>query len=543
MKDLFIKIGLLLQNYTLAQRFIFIFMGATMMSSLIALLFWANSTDYVTLYSDLSPSEANRIVEGLSKDGIEYEISSSGTTVLVPDDQVNSLRLKFNRVEYGDEIVGFNVFDKSNFGMTTFMQKVNLQRALEGELTKTINQMEEVRQSRVHLVIPEKRLFDDSQSGSASIVLYLEPNSYLSNKQTRGLAVLVSNSIDGVDMEDVSIVDAEGNVLFEEKIEENEKLAGSSEWDVKENVENKMQQKVQIMLDQLLGSGNSSVQVAVNINFDKTERTSEIFDSENPSIISEERNFEAGMRIDSTSYNNENSITNYELNKTVEHYISGSAKITRITVAALVNGKYENVDNEGEIIKKYLPRNNEEKNEIAALIKQTIGFDLNRGDEVKVANLEFDHTEVDKAQMFFTEMERKESINKWISRGLMTLALIAMMFFVVNLTHSLPGPPTVELEEAEATLGLEAPEDMLALTGATSDSDDYSELDDDSSMPDIPRPEDHISTLSLESEALLKAKDIMTDDISNFVDGHPDNAAKLIRTWLAQDLTINSNEG
>lgn len=543
MKDLFIKIGLLLQNYTLAQRFIFIFMGATMMSSLIALLFWANSTDYVTLYSDLSPSEANRIVEGLSKEGIEYEISSSGTTILVPDDQVNSLRLKFNRVEYGDEILGFNVFDKSNFGMTTFMQKVNLQRALEGELTKTINQMEEVKQSRVHLVIPEKRLFDDSQSGSASIVLYLEPNSYLSKKQTRGLAVLVANSIDGVDMEDVSIVDAEGNVLFEEKIEENEKLAGSSEWDVKENVENKMKQKVQIMLDQLLGGGNSSVQVAVNINFDKTERTSEIFDSENPSIISEERNFEAGMRVDSTSYNNENSITNYELNKTVEHFVSGSAKITRITVAALVNGKYENVDNEGEIIKKYLPRNNEEKNEIAALIKQTIGFNLDRGDEVKVANLEFDHTEVDKAQMFFSEMERKESINKWISRGLMTLALIAMMFFVVNLTHSLPGPPTVELEEAEATLGLEAPEDMLALTGATSNSDDYNELDADLSMPDIPRPEDHISTLSLESEAVLKAKDIMTDDISNFVDGHPDNAAKLIRTWLAQDLTINSNEG
>jgi flagellar M-ring protein FliF len=543
MKELLIRIGLLLQNYTLAQRFIFIFTGTIMISSLIALLFWANSTDYVTLYSDLSPSEANRIVEDLNKDGIEYELNSTGSSILVPDDQVNSLRLKFNRVEYGDEIIGFNVFDKSNFGMTTFMQKVNLQRALEGELTKTINQMKEVKQSRVHLVIPEKRLFDDSQSGSASIVLYLEPNSYLSTKQTRGLAVLVANSIDGVDMENVSIVDAEGNVLFEEKTDEDKKLAGSTEWDVKENIEFKMKEKVQAMLDQLLGSGNSSVQVAVNINFDKIERTSEIYDSENPSIISEEQNFEAGMRVDSTSYNNENSITNYELNKTVEHFISGSATITRVTVAALVNGKYENIDNEGEIIRKYLPRNNEEKNEIASMIKQTIGFDSNRGDEVKVANLEFDRTEVDKAQMFFSEMERKENINKWVSRGFMTLALVAMMFFVVNLTHSLPGPPIVELEDAEATLGLEAPEDILSLTSETGVMENSGEIDNESSMPDIPRPEDHISTMSLETEALLKAKDIMTDDISNFVDDHPDNAAKLIRTWLAQDKPTNSNKG
>ena len=543
MRDLFIRIGLLLQNYTLAQRFIFVFAGITMLSSIIAILFWANSTNYVPLYSDLSPSEANRMVEELNKEGISYEINSRGTSISVSDDQVNSLRLKFNRVEYGDQIDGFNVFDKSNIGMTSFMQKVNLQRALEGELTKTINQLQEVKQSRVHLVIPEKRLFEDADAGSASIVLYLESNSYLSKKQTRGIAVLVANSVDGIEMESVSIIDAEGNVLFEEKVEEEEKLAGSNEWDVKDNVESKLKDKVQTMLDQLLGDGNSSVQVAVEINFDQTERTSEIYDSENPSIISEERNFESGMRVDSTSYNNENAITNYELNKTVEHFVSGAAKIERITVAALVNGKYENVDNEGEIIKKYLPRDNEEKNEIAALIKQTIGFDNTRGDEVKVANLEFDRSEVEKAQMFFDQMERKESMNKWISRILMILALAAMMFFVVNLTHSLPGPPTVELEEAEATLGLEAPEDMLALTGGTTEEEDYSELDYESSMPDIPRPEDHISTLSLEAEARLKAKDMMTDDINNFVDVHPDNAAKLIRSWLAQDKFKNINKG
>lgn len=542
MRDLFIKVGLLLQNYTLAQRFIFVFAGVTMLSSMIAILFWANSTDYVALYSDMSPSEANRIVEDLKKEGIKYEINSTGTSISVPDDQVNSLRLKFNRVEYGDQIDGFNIFDKSNIGMTTFMQKVNLQRALEGELTKTINQMQEVKQSRVHLVIPEKRLFEDDESGSASIVLYLESNSHLSKKQTRGIAVLIANSVDGIEMESVSIIDAEGNVLFEEKVEEEDQIAGSNEWEVKENVESKMKDKVQIMLDQLLGNGNSSVQVSVKINFDQIERTSEIYDSENPSIISEERNFESGMRIDSTSYNNENSITNYELTKTIEHYSSGAAKIERITVAALVNGKYENIDDDGEIIKKYIPRNNEEKNEIAALIKQTIGFDNLRGDEVKVANLEFDNSEVEKAQMFFNEMERKETMSKWTSRILMLLALAAMMFFIVNLTHSLPGPPSVELEEAEATLGLEAPEDMLALTGGNTEEESYNELNDESSMPDIPRPEDHISTLSLEAEALLKAKDMMTDDISKFVDVHPDSAAKLIRTWLAQDKFKKGNK-
>ena len=139
-------------------------------------------------------------------------------------------------------LFGINI-DKSNFGITTFMQKVNLQRALEGELPITINQMEEVKQSRVHLVIPEKHLFKDTNSGSASIVLYFEPKAYLSKKQTRGVAVLLANSVEGIEMESVSIIDAEGNVLFEEKINDEKKLAGSSEWDVKENVESKMQEK------------------------------------------------------------------------------------------------------------------------------------------------------------------------------------------------------------------------------------------------------------------------------------------------------------
>lgn len=534
MKELLVRVGLLLQHYSLAQRFVIIFVGVTMVSSLIALLFWANSTNYETLYSDLSPGEANRIVEEMNKDGIEYELGASGTTILVPADQVSSLRLKFNRIDYGDVITGFDVFDKTNIGMTSFMQKVNLQRALEGELTKTINQMEEVKHSRVHLVIPEKRLFEEDDHGSASIVLYLEQGSYLSRQQTRGIAVLVANSVDGIELENISIVDAEGNVLFEEIVETNEEFAGSDEWEVRDNVEENLQVKVQGMLDQLLGQGNASVQVAVDINFDQTERTSEIFDAENPSILSEERNFESGMRIDSTSYNNENSITNYELNKTVEHYVSGSAKIERITVAALVNGKYETVDDGDDIVKKYLPRTEEEKDEIAELIKQTIGFDEDRGDEVKVANLEFDYSEVEKAQLFFEEMERQDSINTWISRSLMLVGLAAMMFFVVNLTHSLPGPPTIELEEAESTLGLEAPEDMLALPEGAED-EDLPEEDYQPEVPDIPRPEDHISTLSLEAEAMLKAKDMMTDDITYFVDDKPEDAAKLIRNWLALD--------
>ena len=133
MKELLVRVGLLLQHYSLAQRFVIIFVGVTMVSSLIALLFWANSTNYETLYSDLSPGEANRIVEEMNKDGIEYELGASGTTILVPADKVSSLRLKFNRIDYGDVITGFDVFDKTNIGMTSFMQKVNLQRALEGE--------------------------------------------------------------------------------------------------------------------------------------------------------------------------------------------------------------------------------------------------------------------------------------------------------------------------------------------------------------------------------------------------------------------------
>jgi flagellar M-ring protein FliF len=203
------------------------------------------------LYRNLDSQEAGQIIDQLRGSKVPYRISEGGTEILVPSSKINDVRLNLAAQGYPKSgIIGYEIFDQTNLGMTDFLQKVNYRRALEGELTKTISSLKEVESARVHLVIPEQRLFkEDEKQPTASVVLYLNRSKPLSQRQIEGIAYLVSSSVEGLPAENVTILDASGRLLSAPRQTDQLAQLSSSQLDVKKNIEAYLQEKAQSMLD------------------------------------------------------------------------------------------------------------------------------------------------------------------------------------------------------------------------------------------------------------------------------------------------------
>jgi hypothetical protein len=178
----------------------------------------ANKVEYVPLYSGLEENQAGAVIDKLEKSKIPYRITEGGKTITVPYEKADKIRLRFAGEGLPATGVGYEILDKKTWGMTNFLQKVNYKRALEGELTRTIRELEEVETARVHLALPEERLFgEDRVEPSASVLVRLKPGFKLSSSQAQGIATLLAHSIEGLNLSNVSIIDFNGNILFPEE--------------------------------------------------------------------------------------------------------------------------------------------------------------------------------------------------------------------------------------------------------------------------------------------------------------------------------------
>jgi len=527
-------IGRFLKRYSIGQRILIVTVFIGILSSIIALVVWANRPEYSVLYTDMDPSVAGKIVSELRDMKVKYQLKSGGKTILVPSDKVAELRLKFAEEGYsGIKVTGYEIFDNAKVGMTTFMQRLNMRRALEGELMKTINQFPEVKSCRVHLVLPEERLFEERKKGSASVVLYLQPGRYLTEDQVRGIAALVANSVEGIEPEDVVVVDSEGNILS--RAPEEEKALGSvgSQWEIKHSIENRLQRKVKEIVESVVGRNNAVVKVAVDLSFDRIERTVEKYDPDNVVVVSEETHTENLVSADTSNKTNEqhtreNVVTNYELGKAIEHYVGEPSRVKKISVAVLVNGTYRTVkDGRGRETKQYVPRSNRELEQIAALVKSAIGYDETRGDIVEVQNLKFDETAVEAEKQYFVREERKNLIVNILNKGLIVVALVALFFILRSLlktttTALVALPGEVELK-AELPAGAPAEAEKLPPGEKEKAEIAVEELE-----------EKYMAKLSPEAQAKLRAKDKMTQEVIRFAKSNPEAAAQLIKSMIQQ---------
>ncbi len=400
---------------------------------------WLGEINYSTLYSNLDGADAGEIVSYLNEEKIPYNLSDGGRTISVPSGKVYDVRISMasqGMPRAGN--VGYAIFDQSNLGMTEFLQNLNFRRALEGELMRTIMQLSDVDAARVHIVMPKDRLFkEDKKEATASVVLKLRRGS-LSKSQMAGITHLVAASVEGLRPENISVIDQNGNLLSSHS--ESDALAGltSSQLEVRKNVESYLENKAQSMLDGVVGLGRSIVRVTVALDFQQVEKTFETYDPNSAVIRSQQKTEETGSTSEKLAENNESkdesrgetTTTNYEINKSVEHIIGAVGNLKRISVAVLLDYvQKERETGAGEVETVYEPRPQIEIDRITAIVKNAVGFDPQRSDQIEVVNITFDKTSIEQDMDKLDQIMQQEfyfDVGKKV--GMVLLGIFAFLY-------------------------------------------------------------------------------------------------------------------
>ena len=491
------------QALTMPQRIGLVVVLALGIAVIPVLALMGKDPDMGVLFANLEREDVQAIVGHLGQQGIPYEVSPSGNTIMVPSGKVHELRLQMateGLPETGG--VGFEIFDRVGLGVTQFVQKMNYRRALQGELARTISQISEVEKTRVHLVIPERRLFTtDQQPAQAAVVLTLRRGGKLSQSQVQGVTHLVSNSVEGLEPAEVTVVDSHGQVLSSTVAQKESQLT-TSQVEMQRSVEHDLEGRVQSMLDKVLGRHKSVVRVSTTLDFRQVEVTEETYDPESQVVRSENRSQEkvteesavsGGVPGVRSNVPNDGEITegnkpkeakrknetlNYELNRKVSKIIEPTGSIKRLSVAVLVDGTYAPVKgadagtDASDMEMKYVPRSEEEMSKLIDIVKKAVGFSEQRGDEIEVVNTPFEATPLKEGDEHVVTMVQS-FLATW--GGLikptvfLVLGLLVLLFVVRPMVASLITPPaepvpipveglpaTVAEYEAEIT---ETPED------------------------------------------------------------------------------------
>jgi len=413
---------------------------------LVYLIVSSNSrSDYAVLYNELSAQDAGKIAEKLKESKVQYKLEDGGSTILVPKDQVYETRIQLASEGLPESnLVGYEIFDNTNLGMSDFVQKLNYRRAMEGELARTINSLEEVKSSRVHIVIPEKALFkEDQKEPTASVTLQLKPGKTISNASILGIQNLIAKSVEGLNPDNVTIIDNRGKIISQEAIDKNS-IAGltASQQQMQMQTDQYLTQKVQSLLDNVLGAENSSAKVTSDLNFTQIERTITDYDPNRQVIRSEQNITEKSQATDSLNFpavnstkDQSNTITNYEIPQTVERIVNEVGNINRITVSVLVNGKTQIVEKNGTKTLEYTPRTSEELEQLTLAVKNAVGFDPLRNDQISVLNVPFDNS-------YYEELLKENKPVPFIEKPenqkliLLIVIILISVFFMYRLLHS-----------------------------------------------------------------------------------------------------------
>ena len=420
-KALLHQISQIYQKLSLKQKIVAGSSIVLVVAFLVFLTLYKSKSDsfagYSVLFENISPSDSALIVDQLNKDGIKYKLANEGT-ILVPTSDVYKERIAVATLGIPKESkIGFEIFDKQEFGATDAEQRVKFQRALEGELARTIESLSSIQKATVRIAIPKESVFTERQAlPTASIVVELKPGVSLNAKQIFGIKNLVAASVTNLSTENVKIVNQDGVALGDEDVEfDSDAIAQQIRY--KREFENNYEQKIVNVLAPIVGGADKVVaKVNIDFDFDKKDTKSEVYDPNNvvrsESNIEEKRQGSAPNEVggvpgavsnigpvqgldDSTlkeQYNKSSQQTNYEISKKVTNVKGQFASINRVSAAVVIDGLYQSKKDKdgkptGEL--EFTPLTKEQRESITNLIKQSIGYNQNRGDEVSLDNFEF----------------------------------------------------------------------------------------------------------------------------------------------------------
>jgi flagellar M-ring protein FliF len=376
-----------------------VLLGALATASVISVTvfsLWLQNEETAVLFTNLSPEDASVALDELAKQDVKGELINGGTTILVPEKSVHRLRVELaGKGIPSSGTVGFEIFDGKQYGLTEFLQNVNFKRALEGELTKSIESLQGIQSARVHLVLPKPSIFKKLDApATASVVLQLGRGARLQENQIYGIQSLVAGSVENLDSSQVTVIDQFGKVLSVE-IKGGETGRTEDQLTLRKEVEGYLTQKVGLMLDRVLGPGRSIVQVDATLNFEKIDSERETFDPRATVVRSEVRNETTDTVNGNTDDNN---TTNYEINRTVEHIVGDTGGVNRLSVAVFVDGHYEAAQNDTPPL--YLPLTEDEMAQLRRIVQTAVGLDPARGDQIEIVNMQFSQPEVTEPDPF-----------------------------------------------------------------------------------------------------------------------------------------------
>ena len=485
---------------------LFVAMGIVI--SMILIITWATKTQYKLLYSELTQEDSAKIQQILNNAKIDFQPKNGGAEIYVSEDQVDNMRLEIAKMGVDfNSTVGYEIFDKQAFGTTSFVQKINKQRALEGELMKTIKHIRGIKRARVHLSLPESSPFvSEKKPPSASIVLDLDRGLVLTKDEIRGIQNLVAASVDGMRFKNVVIIDSKGEKLTE-NMGDMMAQETANRLALESKVNRKYEQQIEEILKRVVGEGKVIAKVNVKMDFTEAYETKTTYDGENTAVVSEVDNKQnlngsrpspqgiPGARsnlpgeqpqpgIPETKNNVDKSLVtrNYNVPKTITKSKKPTADIKKLTVAVMVDGKripvldesgQPTLNEDGMPVTKYEPWTDAEIANFKQIVASAIGIAEGRGDQIVIKNMEFAKEDLSEAEALLRQRENREII-KNLTKYLMIGVLISLLFFVVvrpfiqwvteNTVESIEDflPKTIEeLEKIQANQKLPGLEDAL----------------------------------------------------------------------------------
>jgi len=504
---------------------------------LLAFAFWAQTPEYAVAYTDLSQEDAAAVVEKLKEMKVPYEISGGGSVLKVPSKDLYDVRLQLasQGLPQGG-VVGFEVFDRTSFGLTEFTQRINYQRALEGELARTIGSLSAVQQARVHLALPEEKLYlAEQKEPTASVVLKLRAGRQVTPDQVAGITHLVSSSVEGMKPSNVTVLDSSGNVLSGG--DESVAKGTASQLEMKRSFEQDLQRNVQAMLENAIGPNKAVVRVNAVFNWDQYESNSETYSPgrqgtpvATPVVRSAQQVTEtyqgpagtapggipgASSNIPPTTprptmvgaggevaYQRTESTTNFEVSRHVEHLVKAPGSLQRLSVAVLLDGQPDEAT----------------MGKIERTVQAAVGYDQARGDTITINALPFEHSAVEEENRQFAEASQQDFYINLAKVG--AAVIIALLFFLflrsvlIKPAFRILTPAPAALPGAtETALGTPAFQTLPA-------GENYAE----------PPVED------LETERKpLPTRNPLEDQVFEMARNEPQVLAEIIHNWMAED--------
>ena len=477
-------------------------------------MLFAKQPKMEVLYSGLSPENASALTAKLKEQKVPYQLVDEGKTILVKAEDKYQLRLDMASEVNLKGVIGFESFNETRFGETDTDKRVRYLVALQGELTRTIEYLDAVETAKIHIVLPEKSLFiRDEKEATASVLLRLKPYASLKPEQVKSIMSFVSHSVEGLKSENVTVMDVNGNLLSEDLADSASQgltRASVNQLALKQQYEKETAKSVQTMLEKILGSGKAVVRASVSMDFDQVETHSEKY--EDPFVVSEQIKEESSSGVSQSvggnpadanmigpSYGDIDSgtsehelveiIRNFDASKIIEKKVTAPGKITNISLSVLVDGNLTP----------------EEESSIKKAVADAAGVNIERGDQVSLVVMPFNVEDVSKMEEAIAKREsfqRRMEYLKMLRGPLMILLLLGVIFFVMYQLRDAALEKERYLVQNAAEIGA---------------------LSED--PPDV--------NLTLSPEAMEKKA--MQKQVDNLIKKAPEEVAKIVKTWLAED--------